>query len=278
MPLSRSAIQVLRETSRTFFIPIIRLPGRMRDAVGSAYLCMRSIDEIEDHPSLDSAAKIELLNAVSDILRQGAQNGIMDASRLDGILTPHQAVLPRVTLDLGLYAGMAPASIADAVWRSTSAMAREMGRWVRNDFHIQTEADLDAYTYDVAGRVGVLLTEIWRWHDGTETSRENAVGFGRGLQAVNIARNRTEDLARGVDFYPDRWEDDDLHAYILRQFAMADAYMEELGTGPARDFCQIPLRLAKATLDALASGREKLSREEVCTLVGPTDESKLEQQ
>ena len=40
---------MLEETSRTFYIPISRLPGGLQQAVGSAYLCLRAIDEIEDH-------------------------------------------------------------------------------------------------------------------------------------------------------------------------------------------------------------------------------------
>ena len=44
--------------------------------------------------------------------------------------------------------------------------------------------------------------------------------------------------------------------------------MAELREGPAREFCTIPLRLAKATLEALEAGREKLSRDEVIGLVG----------
>ena len=39
-------LRVLKDTSRTFFIPIVRLPQRLQEAVGSAYLCMRAIDEI----------------------------------------------------------------------------------------------------------------------------------------------------------------------------------------------------------------------------------------
>ena len=46
MNLRNNALKTLRETSRTFYIPISRLPGGLQDAVGSAYLCMRAIDEV----------------------------------------------------------------------------------------------------------------------------------------------------------------------------------------------------------------------------------------
>lgn len=48
----KNALQILQETSRTFFIPITRLPPTCQEAVASAYLCLRAIDEVEDHSKL----------------------------------------------------------------------------------------------------------------------------------------------------------------------------------------------------------------------------------
>jgi len=39
-----SALRVLEETSRTFFLPITRLPSGLQEAVTSGYLCMRAIE------------------------------------------------------------------------------------------------------------------------------------------------------------------------------------------------------------------------------------------
>lgn len=49
---TKDAMTILKETSRTFFIPIAKLSGDVQKAVASAYLCLRAIDEIEDHPIL----------------------------------------------------------------------------------------------------------------------------------------------------------------------------------------------------------------------------------
>jgi farnesyl-diphosphate farnesyltransferase len=269
MSLTRDALDTLRKTSRTFFIPIVRLPGSVRDAVGSAYLCMRAIDEIEDHDALQDAAKVELLTGISAILEAAAAAGRLDRKALRELFKPYRASLPAVTLLLGRYAKMAPASIARQVWSATAGMSRQMAHWVDKDFTIRTEQDLDDYTYDVAGRVGELLTDIWKWYDGTEADRTLGIGFGRCLQAVNIVRNRKEDLSRGVDFYPSDWTSDDLHHYIRRQAGLADAYLDQLPPGPVREFCRIPLLLAKATLETLVSGGAKLSRRDVIEIVGP---------
>lgn len=268
MSLTKEALDTLQKTSRTFFIPIVRLPGNVRDAVGSAYLCMRAIDEIEDHKSLEDGVKVELLTRISALFDAAAAAGRLDQEALREVFRPHRDRLPKVTLLLGRYACMAPSSITRQVWSATAGMARQMAHWVDKDFAIRTEQDLDDYTYDVAGRVGELLTDIWKWYDGTEADRKLGIGFGRCLQAVNIIRNRKEDLSRGVDFFPADWTSDDLHGYILRQARLADAYLDQLSPGPVREFCRVPLVLAKATLEKIAGGRSKLSRHEVVQIVG----------
>ena len=45
-------MRILKETSRTFYIPVARLPERLQETVAAAYLCMRAIDEIEDNDDL----------------------------------------------------------------------------------------------------------------------------------------------------------------------------------------------------------------------------------
>lgn len=66
--LQKEAMQVLKETSRTFYIPIKLLKPTLKFTVGSAYLCMRAIDEIEDHEQLDNETKQYLLRSTSELL------------------------------------------------------------------------------------------------------------------------------------------------------------------------------------------------------------------
>lgn len=61
----KDAMTILKETSRTFFVPISKLKADPKYAVSSAYLCLRAIDEIEDHPTLDNKDKVKLLRNVS---------------------------------------------------------------------------------------------------------------------------------------------------------------------------------------------------------------------
>ncbi|MGH2628336.1 MAG: squalene/phytoene synthase family protein [Anaerolineales bacterium] len=256
MPIPEDALQALRDTSRTFFEPILRLPLGLQEAVAAAYLCMRAIDEIEDHPILTNVEKAALLRQVSLSLQAGPR----EAARA---LAAKQNELPEVTRRLADWLALAPAAIGPRILDAIAAMAERMAHWAEISWRVRSEADLDQYTYGVAGAVGLLLSDLWAWFAGIQTDRPLAVAFGRGLQAVNILRNRKDDLARGVDLYPDEWDDDHMHAYARRHLALADAYLEDLPPGPIHDSCRIPLALAYATLDALADGRPKLTRQEV---------------
>jgi farnesyl-diphosphate farnesyltransferase len=264
MDSCRDALAILEETSRTFYIPISRLPLGLQEAVTSAYLCMRAIDEIEDHPGLDNSTKAKLLRTIS-VRLQSAVPG----SPLEDFfgLNAHQELLPEVTIRIKEWSLLAPATIAPRIWDSTAAMADRMAYWAENNWTIHTESDLDRYTFGVAGAVGLLLSDLWAWYDGTQTNRSQAIGFGRGLQAVNILRNHVEDRTRGVDFFPDGWVAEDMHAYASRNLVLADAYTKALPIGPALDFCQIPLLLAHGTLEALSHGKDKLSRSDVLALI-----------
>lgn len=265
-PPAFGALEILEATSRTFFIPISRLPAGLLEAVASGYLCLRAIDDIEDHPDLEPSDKIALLRLISQLL-QSLVTGLQ-GDDLEPAFDEYRRILPEVTLRLCEWVRLAPESIAPRIWDATAAMADRMADWVACNWKVQEQADLDRYTFGVAGTVGLMLSDLWAWYDGTPTDRLRAIGFGRGLQAVNILRNRDEDLGRGVDFFPQGWDAADMYAYAHRNLEVADAYLQDLPCGPARSFCEIPLVLAHATLVALAEGRSKLSRAEVMRLVG----------
>ncbi|WP_017654771.1 squalene/phytoene synthase family protein [Fortiea contorta] len=265
MDLRRDALQILKDTSRTFYIPISILPPGLQEAVASAYLCMRAIDEVEDHPELDNLTKAKLLRTISWTLQTGVDGFAVDAFSLG--FKGYENTLAEVTVGIREWSILAPEAIAPRIWDATAAMADRMADWAEKNWKVETESDLDRYTFGVAGAVGLLLSDLWAWYDGTPSNRTQAIGFGRGLQAVNILRNHTEDLKRGVDFFPEGWTAAHMHEYARRNLALADVYTNSLPTGPALDFCQIPLTLAHGTLDALANGKEKLSRRDVLALI-----------
>lgn len=259
LSLKKDAMHMLKKTSRTFYIPISLLGSTLKNTVGSAYLCMRAVDEIEDHEEIDSKVKQDLLYATSDLLKNE-----FDEAAYCKLLQPYKSILPEVTLRLGDWLKVCPEGIVDKVKESTSTMAAGMADWAGKNWQIETKEDLDDYTYYVAGLVGVMLSDIWEWHDGTTTDRELAIGYGRGLQAVNILRNQEEDLEeRGVGFFPKGWSRDDMFHYAENNLNAAEQYIKDIKGRRTLLFCKIPLSLAVKTLDAMRVGKEKMSRDEV---------------
>lgn len=258
--LYKEAMQVLKDTSRTFYIPITFLQKDLKKSVAAAYLAMRAIDEIEDHENIANDIKYDLLMATSDILAHSP----FDDERYQAIIADYKKILPEVTLRLSDWLTFCPQASRQIVCNATSEMAAGMAKWAKADWQIHTREDLDDYTYHVAGLVGVMLSELWQWSAGIEANRELAIGYGRGLQAVNILRNADEDMdERGVSFVPDGWTRDDLFAYADENLAKGDEYMKAINKKSILLFCRLPLALAHKTLKALKDGREKISRAEV---------------
>ncbi|QKS70372.1 phytoene/squalene synthase family protein [Paenalkalicoccus suaedae] len=257
--IQKEAMSMLKDTSRTFYIPITLLQPTLKKTVASAYLCMRAIDEIEDSEVLLPQTKNYLLRATSSLLNEEQ----FDATAYQELVAPHKDVLPEVTLRLNDWLSTCPDGIIHKVKEFTSTMATGMADWAEKEWVIRTKEDLDDYTYYVAGLVGVMLSDIWEWHDGTKTDRDLAIAYGRGLQTVNILRNVEEDKERGVSFIPDGWTISQTFDYAEANLALGDEYMKDISTKNILLFCRIPLALAKKTLKALRSGREKMSRAEV---------------
>jgi len=262
-------LRVLKDNSRTFFIPITRLPDRLQEAIGAAYLCMRAIDEIEDHPSLDNQAKAFILHGLSQSLQaQLASDNPANRSMLEVLFLPYRKILPEVTLRIGDWLSHMPQGIAPRLWDATIAMSDRMAYWVEKDWLIQTEADLDSYTFSVAGAVGLLICDIWTWFDGSQIDRLAAIHFGRGLQSVNILRNREEDNQRGVNFFPSGWAEKKMFAYARKNLDQAKAGIARISQDSFKYLVDIPLALAEATLQALENGQSKLTRAQVLQIVG----------
>jgi len=265
------AMRVLEETSRTFYLPIVRLPKGLQEAVASGYLCLRAIDEVEDHPDLDGSLKARILQGMGLLLQ--AQTSVEDFAfqTFDSFFNSIDIDLPEVTTRVAEWACFAPKFIAPRVWEATAAMADRMALWALNGFKVIDKYDLDRYTYGVAGSVGLLLCDIWGWFEKVQIHRSHGIQFGRGLQLVNIIRNREEDLKRGVDFYPEDWTEQQMFCYARENLDGFDEYTRSLPKTTFTKFVSIPRALAYATLDAMASGREKLSRTEVVEIVLKTE-------
>lgn len=260
--LEKDAMRVLKETSRTFYIPITFLKKDLKKAVANAYLIMRALDEIEDneHPEVTNEIKYFLLMEVSELLKEENFNN----DKYLQLLEPYKQYMPEVTMRLNDWILLLPEGTKKIVCDAASEMAFGMAKWAKANWQVRTKEDLDEYTYYVAGLVGVMLSDLWEWDSAVKTDRKLAIGYGRGLQAVNILRNQQEDFeTRGVSFIPEGWTREDLFHYTEENLEKAYQYMDAIQKRSILMFCRLPLALAHKTLNALKEGKEKMSRSEV---------------
>src|SRR5438270_13659056 len=95
-----NVMETLRATSLTFFIPIFLLPPGLQEAVASAYLCMRAIDEIEDHSELGKHAKIRQLRSISQLLQAQSDVDTFTRNEFQQPFQRQKTKLPPVSLRL----------------------------------------------------------------------------------------------------------------------------------------------------------------------------------
>ncbi len=82
-----------------------------------------------------------------------------------------------------------------------------------------------------------------------------------------MLRNQDEDADRGVHFIPEGWTRADMFNYAEMNLTKAEEYIDSIKTKNILLFCKIPHTLARRTLNALTSGKEKMDRNEVETTV-----------
>jgi farnesyl-diphosphate farnesyltransferase len=199
---------MLRTASRTFAIGIERLPGVLSDAVMVAYLLLRVSDYLEDNEDMPAAPKIELLNLWDQILAGEAdvtsltsQLGAADTSNPDAVVAQHAA-------DVMARLRALPPEVQEPIISNVRESTQGMARWVARGPHLDDEADMDDYMFEVAGRVGYLLTQLFAWYSLTIRWQKDSLmplarEFGLALQTVNVIRGLREDYERGWIFVPE---------------------------------------------------------------------------
>jgi len=201
-------VEMLRLVSRTFALSIEFLPGMLRDAITFAYLAFRVSDFLEDNEEMPPERKVELLHLWERIL-----GGEVDADELTARLAdvddsdPEAAVAKHADEVLAAIRRL-PEDLHAYIIEEARESARGMARWQMRGPVVKDEDDLDDYMFEVAGRVGHMLTRIFAWHyaplrglmdDLMPLARE----FGLALQTVNVIRGLAKDYQRGWIFVPE---------------------------------------------------------------------------
>ncbi len=198
---------LLRSASRTFAIGIERLPGVLGEAAMVAYLLLRVSDYLEDAPDLTVDQKIRLLELWVKILSHEVpvdeltnKLEAVDTSNPDAVVAQHAAQL---LSRLDTF----PAEVQEIIRGHVVDSTLGMRRWVERGPQVNDENDLDDYMFEVAGRVGYLVMQLYAWYSIEIRRKQDqlmplAREFGLGLQTVNVIRGLREDYERGWMYIP----------------------------------------------------------------------------
>lgn len=205
-----SSRELLRIASRTFAIGIERLPGVLCEAATVAYLLLRVSDYFEDNEEMPADEKIILLNLWVNVLREEADINNLTNSVIHADTSNPDAVVAQHVKEILLHLRSLPYGVQEIIVEHVIKSTQGMARWTKTGPTVNDEADLDDYMFEVAGRVGYLITQLFAWYSATIRRMEKDImplarEFGLGLQTVNIIRGLREDFDRGWVYVPKKF-------------------------------------------------------------------------
>lgn len=163
------ARETTRRVARTFSLACRLLPRDLRDDVYLLYLVFRTLDDLVDEELPEAEARVAAVEAWA---RRSPAPPTREVAILEQLASRH--AIPR-----------------DAFVDFCAGMRHDLGGGV-----LRRESDVDAYCYQVAGTVGVVMAAILGSHDA-EVARPAAAALGMAMQRTNILRDIDEDLAGG---------------------------------------------------------------------------------
>jgi len=231
--------RLLSQVSRSFYLTLRVLPRAIRPQIGLAYLLARTTDTIADTEILPVDQRLEALQKLREriIGQSSAPVNFGSLAEQQG-LPAEKILLARTEESLALLLSLPPEDLKwmrEVLVTITSGQEldlRRFGRWgetpgepvlapghhsdsapgdARSTNQIaalKTAAELDDYTYRVAGCVGEFWTKMCRVHLFPEAKLDDArfladgIRFGKGLQLVNILRDLPADLKNGRCYLP----------------------------------------------------------------------------
>jgi farnesyl-diphosphate farnesyltransferase len=207
---------LLKQVSRSFYLTLRVLPAAVQMQIGLAYLLARTTDTIADTEILPTDHRLAALGKLRERIlgRSTARLEFGELARQQG-LPAERVLLDRVENSLALLAQLAPAdlqlvrAVLDTITRGQELdLQRFAGASGTSIVALQSAAELDEYTYLVAGCVGEFWTKICRAHVFPRSRLDDVrliaegVRFGQGLQLVNILRDLPNDLRKGRCYLP----------------------------------------------------------------------------
>ena len=209
---------LLRRVSRSFSLSLAILPRALREPLGLAYLLARASDTVADTRLLARAERLRHLATLGAAYAGAPAPELAGVARACAPQQTHAAereLLERVGETLTRVERL-PSEDRTAV-RAVLATITEGQRFDLERFPgedaaglaaLDTLAELDRYTYLVAGCVGEFWTRLCVAHRprlaGWDVAVMTATGvrFGKALQLTNVLRDVPADLHQGRCYLP----------------------------------------------------------------------------
>ncbi|HYK89977.1 MAG TPA: phytoene/squalene synthase family protein [Acidobacteriota bacterium] len=313
---------LLKEVSRSFYLTLRFLPGAVRHQISLAYILARATDTIADTGLVSMERRVYSLREMRLAIADAAEGRPVRIPDLGDLAAAHPSpavrgsAAERVLLEslgrafdllheLSAEDRQRICDVLQIIIRGQETDLIHFGSaTVEGITALSCDADLDEYTYCVAGCVGEFWTKMCRAHLFPKATLDDtflltsSVRFGKGLQLVNILRDLPGDLRHGRCYLPKArlaecgLEPSDLlnpanmtrfQTVYERYLRMAEDYLAEgwaytaalpYGQIRVRLACAWPILIGVKTIAQLRSGnvlddrqRIKISRSEIRHLI-----------
>src|SRR5207248_6669199 len=209
---------ILRSVSRSFYLSIRLLPAQLREPVALAYLLARTTDTVADTPHISGTLRVETLQTLSKAIQGKASRSVV--VDLVASFAPLQQDAAERTLVESLpdcLEALEHLEMADhkeiraLLEKITQGQMLDLQRFDNPEQirALRTVADLDEYTYLVAGCVGEFWTRLCFRHvqNFARLSEDEMLALGKRygmtLQLINVLRDAGSDLRAGRCYFPE---------------------------------------------------------------------------
>ena len=214
---------LLKATSRSFYLTLRVLPAAVRPQIGLAYLLARTTDTIADTEILPVEQRLTALQHLRErILGQNSTSLNFGAIAQQQGSSAEKLLLEKTEDSLALLQTLSAGDlklVREVLATIISGQELDLRRFGnltntgagatgQQIVALETAAELDDYTYRVAGCVGEFWTKICRAHLFPNARLDekqfltDGIRFGKGLQLVNILRDLPADLKNGRCYLP----------------------------------------------------------------------------
>jgi len=219
-PRSTKSLQtaLLRSVSRSFYLSIRFLPRQLRKPIALAYLLARTTDTVADTSQIPVTVRMETLRLLSDGIQGTASRDVVADLTASFISLQENTsdrqlleALPDCLFWLNRMEHADRNDIRIVLGQITRGQMLDLERFgdPREVRALGTAADLDEYTYLVAGCVGEFWTRLCFRHVHNFANRSEdemlALGkrYGMALQLINVLRDAGADLRAGRCYFPE---------------------------------------------------------------------------